>query len=70
MLHENFRALFYTPFYLSNALGAYRHKDLNLRFVETGEPGQAILDVLESRAELAWGGPMWLLHHHNHDPAC
>ena len=69
-LHENFRALFYTPFYLSNALGAYRHEGLDLRFVETGEPGQAILDVLEGRAELAWGGPMRLLHHHDRDPAC
>ena len=69
-LHENFRALFYTPFYLSDALGAYRHEGLDLRVVETGEPGQAILDVLEGRAEIAWGGPMRLLHHYDRDPGC
>ena len=69
-LHENFRALFYTPFYLSNALGAYRQEGLSLRVVETGEPGQAILDVLDGRAEIAWGGPMRLMHHHDRDPGC
>ena len=69
-LHENFRALFYTPFYLSNALGAYRQEGLDLRVVETGKPGQAILDVLEGRAEIAWGGPMRLMHHHDRNPGC
>ena len=69
-LHENFRALFYTPFYLSNALGAYRYEDLDMRFIEPAEPGQAILDVLEGSAEIAWGGPMRLMYHYDRDPEC
>jgi NitT/TauT family transport system substrate-binding protein len=39
-LIENFRAMFYTPFYATAELGAYRAEGLEVEIVTAGSPEQ------------------------------
>jgi NitT/TauT family transport system substrate-binding protein len=41
-LIENFRAVFYTPFYASFALNAYAAEGLEIRRVESNDPARAL----------------------------
>lgn len=68
-LIENFRALFYAPFYATEALGAYRAEGLDVNMV-THSPSDMTLDVLASGgAEVSWGGPMRIMLAIDKDPA-
>lgn len=57
-LMENFRAMFYTPFYATEALQAYKAEDLDVD-MKTASPAAPSLQVLSAGgAEVSWGGPM------------
>ena len=58
ILAEPFRALFYAPYYLAEARGAFTRQGLNLRMETAGTPNLAAQAVLQGRADLAWSGPM------------
>jgi NitT/TauT family transport system substrate-binding protein len=60
-LSENFRAVFYAPFYATLALGHYREEGLDVRLVTSPAPGGAVADLLEDRIEVMWGGPMRIM---------
>jgi len=67
-LMENFRALFYAPFYAAFEIGAYEAENVAVELAAMGGPGaggQAILDGAEA---VTWGGPMRVLHHHDQNP--
>jgi NitT/TauT family transport system substrate-binding protein len=68
-LAEPFRALFYAPFYLAEARGAFTAEGLALRMETAGTPSLAAEAVLERRADLAWSGPMRVMQHRARDPA-
>jgi NitT/TauT family transport system substrate-binding protein len=40
-LSENFRALFYAPFYAAHAIGAYAAEGVEVALPNTAEPGAA-----------------------------
>jgi NitT/TauT family transport system substrate-binding protein len=57
-LSENFRAVFYAPFYATLALGLYRQEGLDVQFFTSPSPGAATAGVLDGSLDVMWGGPM------------
>lgn len=57
-LAENFRAVFYAPFYATFALGHFASEGLDVTLVDSAAPGGGPADVLEGNADVTWGGPM------------
>ncbi len=57
-LAENFRAIFYAPFYASKALGYYAREGIDVDFVPSSVPGDAVSAVLDGTIDITWGGPM------------
>lgn len=60
-LEENFRAVFYTPFYLLKALGTAQRQGLDIEWIEADEPGGAIGRLKRGEVDVTWGGPMRVL---------
>ncbi len=69
-LFENFRALFYTPFYASVALDAYGAEGVEVRLELSSNPETTANALLTGEADVSWGGPMRILHTHDEDPDC
>jgi NitT/TauT family transport system substrate-binding protein len=67
-LIENFRAVFYTPFYAAFALGAYEAEGLEVRRVTSSSPAQTLQALLSGQGDAAWGGPIRLLADNNQNP--
>jgi NitT/TauT family transport system substrate-binding protein len=67
-LVENFRAVFYAPFYLAHALEAYRAEGLDVRLRTSDSPGPTAGRLAEGEVGVWWGGPMRLLVAHDEDP--
>ena len=68
-LAENFRAIFYTPFYLLKALGLAEQVGLDLRWLPPGSPGGAIDAIKNGTVDLTWGGPMRVMKDHDTTPS-
>ena len=69
-LLEPFRALFYAPFYLAEARGAFARQGLAVRFETAGTTDEAAERLLRGEADLAWSGPMRPMLLRSRDPAC
>jgi NitT/TauT family transport system substrate-binding protein len=67
-LIENFRALFYAPFYAALELDAYRDEDLEVDMITGGASGQTQQMLSAGAAEVSWGGPMRLMLARDKDP--
>jgi NitT/TauT family transport system substrate-binding protein len=67
-LAENFRATFYAPFYATQALGLYAREGLEVEFVTSAAPGDAVGGLLDGSVDLTWGGPMRVMRAHDTDP--
>src|ERR1700761_3713099 len=57
-LSENFRAVFYAPFYATHALGFYVSEGVAVDLLDSTTPGAAAAGLLDGSIDLAWGGPM------------
>jgi NitT/TauT family transport system substrate-binding protein len=57
-LAENFRAVFYAPFYATLALGFYAREGVEVELVGSSVPGDAVGRLLDSSIDITWGGPM------------
>lgn len=68
-LFENFRALFYAPFYAAHALGAYEAEGVAVELRPSPDPGVANAALRSGAADVAWGGPLRVLLAHDADPA-
>jgi NitT/TauT family transport system substrate-binding protein len=68
-LSENFRALFYTPFYAAHAIGAYEAERVEVRLRESADPAHTAADLRAGRVDVMWGGPLRVLLTHAADPA-
>jgi NitT/TauT family transport system substrate-binding protein len=68
-LAENFRAVFYTPFYALKALDLAAAEGLQVDWLPPGTPGGAIDDVKAGAIDLTWGGPMRVMKDHDTTPA-
>ena len=68
-LAENFRAIFYTPFYLLKTLGLAEQAGLALKWLPPGSPGGAIDAIKHGAVDLTWGGPMRVMKDHDTTPS-
>ncbi|MFM8555790.1 MAG: ABC transporter substrate-binding protein [Betaproteobacteria bacterium] len=69
VLAENFRAIFYAPFYACLALGFFRARGLDVVMQASPSPGAGIADMMSGSTHLVWGGPMRVLKDRNDKPA-
>jgi NitT/TauT family transport system substrate-binding protein len=68
-LSENFRALFYAPFYAAHAIGAYEAENVQVVLRDSADPSRTAADLREGRVDVMWGGPLRVLLTHDADPA-
>jgi NitT/TauT family transport system substrate-binding protein len=68
-LAENFRAVFYAPFYATQALGYFAREGVEVEFIASSTPGDAIAGLLDGTIDLTWGGPMRVMQALERDPA-
>jgi NitT/TauT family transport system substrate-binding protein len=68
-LSENFRALFYAPFYAAIATGAYAAEKVEVELRDSAAPGDAAADLRAGRVDVMWGGPLRVLLTHAADPS-
>src|SRR5579862_5618669 len=66
-LMENFRAVFYAPYYAIHALGFYAHEGAEVELVSSDAPGDAIAHLANGTIDLTWGGPMRVMTAHDRD---
>jgi NitT/TauT family transport system substrate-binding protein len=65
---ENFRAIFYAPYYAAHALGIFKQEGVDVELVISGTPGDAVPRLVDGTIDLAWGGPMRVMAAHDRDP--
>src|SRR5579872_3874019 len=68
-LAENFRAVFYAPFYATHALGFYASEGVTVDLIDSPAAGAATAGLLDGSIDLAWGGPMRVMKARDLDPA-
>jgi NitT/TauT family transport system substrate-binding protein len=57
-LSENFRAVFYAPFYATHVFGFYAREGVEVELVSSAVPGDAVVHLLDGTLDITWGGPM------------
>ena len=67
-LAENFRAVFYAPFYAAEALGFYASEGVEVEFMNSPAPAAAQSGLLDGTIDLSWGGPLRVLKARDQDP--
>lgn len=60
-LIENFRAVFYAPFYLPIALGAYETEGLQVELKTSPDAAQTASSLMAGAGDVSWGGPLRLM---------
>ena len=66
-LMENFRAIFYAPYYATHALGFYQREGVEVELQTSDVPGDAVPKLLDGSIDLTWGGPMRVMKAHDQD---
>ena len=69
ILSENFRAVFYAPFYACLTLGFFRQRGLDVSLVASPSPGAGIADMIKGSTHVVWGGPLRALKDRDTQPA-
>src|SRR6202012_4738796 len=64
---ENFRAVFYAPYYAIGALGFYASEGVDVELITSAAPGDAIAHLADGTIDLTWGGPMRVMTAHDRD---
>jgi NitT/TauT family transport system substrate-binding protein len=67
-LSENFRAVFYGPFYATHALGFYTDEGVEVDLLNSPAPAAAAAGLLDGSIDISWGGPMRVMKAHDIDP--
>lgn len=60
-LIENFRAVFYTPYYASIALGAYSDEGIEIELRASPDAAKTLESVLSGSGQVSWGGPVRIM---------
>jgi NitT/TauT family transport system substrate-binding protein len=68
-LAENFRAVFYAPFYAAQSLRFYAKEGVEIEFVSSSVPGDGASALLDDTVDLTWGGPMRVMKAHDQQPS-
>src|SRR5215510_16491884 len=67
-LAENFRAVFYAPFYATHALGFHAREGVEVELVNSPAPAAAAASLYDGTIDLSWGGPMRVMKARDDDP--
>ncbi|WP_158746264.1 ABC transporter substrate-binding protein [Acidisphaera sp. L21] len=70
IVSENFRALFYAPFYLAHATGAYDIQGVSVSLQASPSPAESARMLQEGSVDVMWGGPLRVLMERDTDPSC
>src|SRR5271156_5081284 len=57
-LMENFRAIFYAPYYAAQVLDFYAREGVDVQMFPSDTPGDAISHLTNNTIDLTWAGPM------------
>lgn len=57
-LAENFRAVFYAPFYATHALGLFAEQGVSITLLDSPSPGAGIAELAKGSIDVMWGGPL------------
>jgi NitT/TauT family transport system substrate-binding protein len=68
-LSENFRALFYAPFYAAHAIGAYQSEGVDVSLLSSSDPARTAAALHAGDVDVMWGGPLRVLLTHAQNPA-
>jgi NitT/TauT family transport system substrate-binding protein len=66
---ENFRAVFYAPFYAAQSLGFYAREGVEVELLTSSAPGGGPTALADGSADLTWGGPLRVMKARDEDPA-
>ena len=66
-LMENFRAVFYAPYYATHALGFYAREGVDVELLTSDAPGDAVPKLIDGTIDVTWGGPMRVMRAHDQD---
>jgi NitT/TauT family transport system substrate-binding protein len=66
-LSENFRALFYAPFYAAHAIGAYQAEGVDVELVSSPDPARTAAALQAGEVDVMWGGPLRVMLTHAGD---
>jgi NitT/TauT family transport system substrate-binding protein len=67
-LAENFRAVFYAPFYATQALGFYAREGVDVELIASSGPGDGVAALLDGTVDITWGGPMRVMKAREQQP--
>src|SRR4051794_14006293 len=68
-LSENFRAVFYGPFYATHALGFYAGEGVEVELLNSPAPAAAAAGLLDGSIDVSWGGPMRVMKARDENPS-
>jgi NitT/TauT family transport system substrate-binding protein len=68
VLSENFRALFYAPFYAAHATGAFRDAGVEVVLRPSPDPPAAARALRSGEVDVMWGGPLRVMMVHDSEP--
>jgi len=68
ILSENFRALFYAPFYAAHATGAFQRAGVEVELRPSADPLEAARALRAGEVDVMWGGPLRVLIARDKDP--
>lgn len=57
-LAENFRAVFYAPFYATLELGFAAREGVEVHFIDSATPGSGTAGLIDGSIDVTWGGPL------------
>jgi NitT/TauT family transport system substrate-binding protein len=70
VLQESLRGLFYAPFYVALARGAYAAEGVDVRFAPAPPPGTVVNGLFDGSVDVCWGGPMRVMETYRMRPDC
>ena len=70
ILQESLRAIFYAPFYVALARGAFATHGVEIEFVSSPRPQDAALRLMDGTVDVCWGGPMRVMETYQQLPGC
>src|SRR5260370_18924760 len=68
ILSENFRALFYAPFYAAQATGAFAAAGVEVVLKPSPSPPAALQALRAGEVDVMWGGPLRVMMVHDKAP--
>ena len=70
ILQESLRAVFYAPFYVALARGAFEAEGVEISFASSPRPQDAALRLMDGTVDVCWGGPMRVMETYQQVPGC